>query len=226
MRILIIDDDPKLAVSLAKHLRSERFAVDIAATGKRGQELALVNEYDIILLDIRLPDQNGWITCANLRREGLLTPILMLTALDDVQDKIQGLDAGADDYLPKPFHIGELLARIRALTRRKTETKSSLIEKYDLRLDRTTFVVTRNNKKITLSAKEFAMLELFMMHPGKILSRETISEHVWDMNFEPRSNVIESFIRFLRQKIDQGNKQSLIRTIRGVGYMFTDGKNT
>ncbi len=183
-----------------------------------------MNEYDIILLDIMLPDKDGWTTCAELRRENLSTPILMLTALDDVEDKIHGLDAGADDYLPKPFHIGELLARIRALTRRKTDARSSIIEKYGLCLDRSTYVVTKNNRKIVLSAKEFALLELFMMHPGKILSRAAISEHVWDMNFEPRSNVIESFIRFLRQKIDDKKGLSLIRTIRGGGYMFTDGE--
>lgn len=225
MRILIIEDDPKLSASLAKHLRAERFAVDIAATGKRGEELAFVNEYDVILLDIMLPDQDGWITCAHLRREKLSTPILMLTALDDVEDKIQGLDAGADDYLPKPFHIGELLARIRALTRRKSDARTSIIKKYGLCLDRSTHLVTSGGKKILLSAKEFALLELFIMHPRKILSRETISEHVWDMNFEPRSNVIESFIRFLRHKIDPIKGPSLIRTIRGAGYMFTDGND-
>jgi len=225
MRILIIEDDQKLSASLAKHLRAERFAVDLAATGKRGEELALTNEYDIILLDIMLPGQDGWTTCAHLRHEKLTTPILMLTALDDVEDKIQGLDAGADDYLPKPFHIGELLARIRALTRRRTDSRSSVIEMFGLHLDRSTHVVTNNNTKIILSAKEFALLELFMMHPGKILSRETISEHVWDMNFEPRSNVIESFIRFLRQKIDPAQGPSLIRTMRGAGYMFTDGED-
>lgn len=225
MRILIIEDDPKLSASLAKHLRAERFAVDIASTGKRGEELALINEYDVILLDIMLPDQDGWSTCAHLRSKKVVTPILMLTALDDVEDKIKGLDAGADDYLPKPFHIGELFARIRALTRRKTDARSSVIEKYGLHLDRSTHQVTSGNKKILLSAKEFALLELFMMHPGKILSRETISEHVWDMNFEPRSNVIESFIRFLRHKIDPAKGPSLIRTIRGSGYMFTDREN-
>jgi DNA-binding response OmpR family regulator len=226
MRILIIEDDPKLSISLKKHLRAERFAVDISSTGEKGEELALVNEYDVILLDIMLPGQDGWITCSHLRRKNLAAPILMLTALDDVEDKIQGLDAGADDYLPKPFHIGELLARIRALTRRKTDARTSIIEKYGLYLDRSTHLVTSGGKKILLSAKEFALLELFMMHPEKILSRETISEHVWDMNFEPRSNVIESFIRFLRQKIDPVKGPSLIRTIRGAGYMFTDGENT
>jgi DNA-binding response OmpR family regulator len=222
MRVLIIEDDPKLSASLVKHLRAERFAVDTAATGTKGEELARVNDYDIILLDIMLPQQDGWTTCAHLREAKLTTPILMLTALDDVDDKIRGLDVGADDYLPKPFHIGELLARIRALTRRGTESRSSIIEKFCLRLDRSTHHVHRGKTEIPLSAKEFALLEFFMLHPGKILSRETISEHVWDMNFEPRSNLIDSFVRFLRNKIDSGSGPSLIRTVRGVGYMFTD----
>jgi DNA-binding response OmpR family regulator len=142
--------------------------------------------------------------------------------LDDVEDKIRGLDAGADDYLPKPFHIGELLARIRALTRRHTEVRTAVIEQFGLRLDTASHRVYRNDEEISLSAKEFALLELFMMSPGKILSREVISEHVWDMNYEPRSNVIDSFVRFLRQKIDVAPKPSLIQTLRGAGYMFTD----
>jgi two-component system OmpR family response regulator len=222
MRILIIEDDPKLSASLAKHLRAEGFAVDIAATGRKGEELAHINEYDVILLDIMLPSQDGWTTCKNLRTSKVLTPILMLTALDDVEDKIRGLDVGADDYLPKPFHIGELLARIRALTRRSTEVRTAVIEQFGMKLDVSAHRVSRHGKEIFLSAKEFALLELFMLHPGKLLSRETISEHLWDMNYEPRSNVIDSFVRFLRQKIDIASKPSLIQTVRGAGYMFTD----
>jgi two-component system copper resistance phosphate regulon response regulator CusR len=222
MRILVIEDDQKFSTSLVKHLRAEGFAVDMAATGKKGEELAHVNEYDVILLDIMLPHQDGWTTCKNLRAAKVITPILMLTALDDVEDKIRGLDAGADDYLPKPFHIGELLARIRALTRRKSEVRSAIIEQFGLKLDTATHRVVRDGKEIPLSAKEFAMLEFFMLHPGKILSRETISEHLWDMNFEPRSNVIDSFVRFLRQKIDIASRPSFIQTMRGAGYMFTD----
>jgi len=224
MRILLIEDDSKLSASIAKHLRADSFAVDIASDGRKGEEFAHVNEYDVILLDIMLPHQDGWTTCKNLRRTNVLTPILMLTALDDVDDKIRGLDSGADDYLPKPFHIGELLARIRALARRKTEVGTSNIEHYGLRLDTATHKAYRNGKEIILTSKEFALLELFMMHPGKIVSRETISEHLWDMNFEPRSNVIESFVRFLRQKIDQGFDTSLIQTVRGAGYIFSDEK--
>jgi DNA-binding response OmpR family regulator len=222
MRILLIEDDSKLSLSIAKHLRAESFAVDIAIDGRKGEECAHINEYDDILLDIMLPYQDGWTTCKNLRRANVLTPILMLTALDDIDDKIRGLDSGADDYLPKPFHIGELLARIRALTRRRTEFKTTNIEHFGLRLDIATHKAYRDGKEVLLSSKEFALLELFMMHPGKILSRETISEHLWDMNFEPRSNIIESFVRFLRQKIDKGFDTSLIHTVRGAGYIFSD----
>ena len=224
MRILLIEDDSKLSASIAKHLRAESFAVDIAGDGRKGEEFAHVNEYDVILLDIMLPHQDGWTTCRNLRHANVLTPILMLTALDDVDDKIRGLDSGADDYLPKPFHSGELLARIRALARRRTEVKTTDVVRFGLRLDIATHRAYREGKEIVLTSKEFALLELFMMNPGKILSRETISEHVWDMNFEPRSNIIESFVRFLRQKIDKGFDTSLIQTVRGAGYIFSDQK--
>ena len=222
MRILIIEDDPKLSGSIAKHLRAESFAVDIADNGKKGEELAHINEYDVILLDIMLPHQDGWTTCRNLRNAQVLTPILMLTALDDVDDKIRGLDSGADDYLAKPFHVGELLARTRALARRRTEVRSTIIEHFGLRIDLANHRSYRDEQEIILSSKEFSLLELFMMYPEKVLTRETISEHLWDMNFEPRSNVIESFIRFLRQKIDKGFDTSLIHTVRGVGYRFSD----
>lgn len=222
MRILLIEDDKKIAAGIAKNLRAESYAVDIATDGKTGEELALINENDLIILDVMLPRQDGWTTCSNIRRQNKLTPILMLTALDDVQDKIKGLDNGADDYLVKPFHIGELLARIRSLTRRKTDIRSTSIEKFGLRLDISSHKAFREGEEIILTTKEFSLLELFMMHPHKILSRETISEHLWDMNFEPRSNVIESFIKFLRQKVDRKFKTPLIHTIRGAGYMFSD----
>jgi two-component system copper resistance phosphate regulon response regulator CusR len=222
MRVLLIEDSRKAANAIAKVLRSEGYAVDIAGDGVRGEELAAVNDNDVIILDVMLPGQDGWVTCQNIRRRGILTPILMLTALDDVEYRIKGLDSGADDYLAKPFHTGELLARIRSLTRRKTEIRSSVIEKFGLRLDQNTHRLAREGKEISLSAKEYALLELFMLNAGRILSRETISEHVWDMNFEPQSNVIESFIKFLRQKIDKGFSYPLIHTVRGSGYIFSD----
>jgi len=224
MRILLIEDDKKIAAAVSKSLRAEGYAVDIAYDGIKGEELALVNDNDVIILDLLLPRQDGWTTCANLRKQNVLTPILMLTALQDVNDKIRGLDGGADDYLAKPFHFGELLARIRSLTRRKTEVRTSSIMQFGLELDQATHKAFREGKEISLTTKEFALLELFMMNPGKILSREMISEHLWDMNFEPRSNVIESFVKFLRQKMDKGFANRLIHTIRGSGYMFSDSK--
>ena len=224
MRILLIEDDPKLSASVAKNLRAETYAVDIALNGIKGEELAKVNDYDVILLDVLLPKQDGWQTCKNLRQAKVLTPILMLTALDDVEDKIRGLDSGADDYLAKPFHVGELLARIRSLVRRKSEVRTTVIERFGLKLDVAVRKAWRSGREISLTAKEFALLELFMMNAGKMITREMISEHLWDMNFEPRSNVIESFVRFLRQKVDKGFESSLIHTLRGSGYMLTDNK--
>ena len=220
MRILLIEDDKKITAALSKGLKPEGYAVDFAFDGISGEKLALVNNYDLIILDIMLPKQDGWQTCANLRKEKVLTPILMLTALDDVADKIKGLDKGADDYLPKPFHLGELLARIRALIRRRSEARSAVLENFGVKLDLNTHKAYREDKEIQLSTKEFALLELFMMKPNKILTREMISEHLWDMNFDPRSNVIESFIKFLRQKIDKDFEKPLIHTIRGSGYIF------
>jgi len=222
MRVLIIEDDKKIAAGIQKGLEAESYAVDVARDGVRGEELAKINDYDLIILDIMLPKQDGFTTCNNLRNDGIKTPILMLTALDDVDDKIKGLDTGADDYLAKPFHFGELLARLRALIRRNTEIKSSKISLYGVELDLNSHLVYREGREIKLSTKEYGLLELFMMNPNKILSRETISEHLWDMNFDPRSNVIESFVKFLRQKIDKDFNKPLIQTVRGSGYIFTD----
>jgi DNA-binding response OmpR family regulator len=222
MRVLIIEDDLRVADAIAKNLRAEAFAVDIARDGESGEEFAKINDYDVIVLDLMLPGQNGWATCKNLRRDGVLVPILMLTALDDVDDKIRGLDSGADDYLTKPFHFGELLARIRSLIRRHSTVRSTTVERYGLKLDLSTHKAHRDDHEISLTATEFSLLELFMLNPERILSRQEISEHLWDMNFDPRSNVIESFVRFLRQKIDRGFDRPLIHTVRGAGYIFSD----
>jgi DNA-binding response OmpR family regulator len=224
MRILLIEDDKKIVSALTKGLKSESFAVDAASDGKKGEELARINAYDIIILDVMLPKQDGWTTCKNLRSNSVLTPILMLTALDDVDDKIKGLNTGADDYLAKPFHFGELLARIRSLVRRNSQVKSSTIQKYGLTLDINTHKAFRNKKEISLTSKEFALLEYFMMNHNKILSRSEISEHLWDMNFDPKSNVIDSFVKYLRQKIDKSFDTPLIHTVRGSGYIFSDKK--
>ena len=224
MRVLLVEDDPKIAASLGRALRAESYAVDVAGDGIKGEELASMNDYDLVILDIMLPKQDGWQTCAHLRQAHVKTPILMLTALDDVADKIRGLDQGADDYLAKPFHTGELLARMRSLVRRRSEVRTAVLEKHGLRLDLNTHKASRDGKEVLLTAKEFALLELFMMNPDKILARETISEHLWDMNFDPRSNVVESFIKFLRQKIDKGFENPLIHTVRGAGYIFSDSE--
>lgn len=224
MRVLLIEDDRKIAASVKKILKAEGFAVDMAFDWVKGEELAVVNDNDVILLDVMLPKQDGWETCRKIREQNILTPILMLTALDDVEDKIRGLDSGADDYLAKPFHTGELLARIRSLARRRTDVRTTDVERFGLRLELKTHRAFREGKEITLTAKEFALLELFMMHPNELISRERISEHLWDMNFEPRSNVIESFIKFLRQKVDKGFSGSLIHTVRGSGYLFSDNQ--
>lgn len=222
MRVLIIEDDKKISDGLTKGLRQESFAVDQAFDGLQGECLAKINEYDAIVLDVRLPMQDGFETCRNLRHDKILTPILMLTALDDVADKIKGLDNGADDYLAKPFHFGELLARLRSLTRRSSKVRSTVISKYGISLDQNTHKALREGKEIMLTAKEFSLLELFLLNPDRILSREMISEHLWDMNFDPKSNIIESYVKFLRQKIDNGFSKQLIHTVRGAGYMFSE----
>ena len=192
MRILLIEDNRKIASALSKSLRAEGFAVDVAYDGIHGEELAKVNDNDVIILDVMLPGQDGWKVCDHLRRGNILTPILMLTALDDVSDKIKGLDSGADDYLAKPFHFGELLARIRSLARRTTEVRTASIEKFGLTLDVATHKAAREGKEIFLTAKEFALLELFILHPGKILSRETISD-TW-LKFIVRNGISTSIV--------------------------------
>lgn len=222
MRVLLIEDDKKLSAAIAKNLKAEGIIVDCAFDGLTGEEYASVDEHDVILLDILLPRQNGWTTCGNLRKAGVLTPILMLTALDQVEDKIRGLDGGADDYLAKPFHIGELLARIRLLARRRTTVRSATVERHGLVLDTAAHTVARDGTPISLTAKEFALLELFVMHPGALITRQMIIDHLWDMNFEPRSNVVEAFVRLLRKKIDRGYSVKLIHTIRGAGYVFSN----
>lgn len=222
MRILIIEDEKNLADGLKRAFVEQHYSVDISHTGEDGLFLANVNDYDLIILDIMLPDIDGWEVCKRLRRDKLTVPVLMLTALDTIDDKIKGLDEGADDYMTKPFDLRELMARARSLIRRQGEQKTTKIEIADLVMDTSERTVTRAGKDIKLSAKEFAMLEYFILNKNKVLTREMISEHVWDMNFDPRSNVIDSFVRFLRQKMDKGFDKQLIQTVRGVGYKFSE----
>jgi DNA-binding response OmpR family regulator len=222
MRILLIEDDTKIADGIRRGLTEQHYSVDIANDGEKGEFLAKTNDYDLLILDIMLPKRSGWEVCKAIRAEKITTPILMLTALDSVDDKIRGLDEGADDYLTKPFNFGELLARIRSLVRRNSDERTTMISIADLFIDTAKREVMRAGNKITLSAKEFAMLEYFMLNKNKVLTREMISEHVWDMNFDPQSNVIDSFVRFLRQKIDKGYSPELIHTVRGFGYKLSD----
>lgn len=220
MRILIIEDEKNLADALKRALAEQHYSVDLAYKGDDGLYLADVNDYDLIILDIMLPDINGFEVCKTLRKDKITSPILMLTAMDSIENKIKGLDQGADDYMTKPFDLGELLARVRSLIRRTSSQKTSVIEVADMIIDTSERSVSRSGIEIKLSAKEFALLEYFVLNKNKVLTREMISEHVWDMNFDPQSNVIDSFVRFLRQKIDKEFEYPLIQTIRGVGYKF------
>ncbi len=222
MRILVIEDDPNIADVMRRGLQEQHYSVDYSANGEEGEEMAQISDYDLIILDLMLPKKDGRAVCRDLREAGVVTPILMLTALDAVEEKISGLDAGADDYLTKPFHFGELLARVRSLIRRQSDHRKSEILVGDLTLDTARRSVERAGRTIALTAKEFALLEYFVLNKGKVLTREAISEHVWDMNFDPQSNVIDSFVRFLRQKIDKEFDRPLIHTVRGVGYRLSE----
>lgn len=222
MRILIIEDDRNIAEAIRQELVDHHYLVDVVYDGRAGEELAVSNDYDLILLDLMLPGRDGREVCKSLRKEGIATPILMTTALGEDTDVIHGLDVGADDYLVKPFHMGVLLARVRSLGRRRLEQKTTELCAADLVLDTARRTVTRAGVPVALTSKEFALLEYFMMHRDRVLTREMISEHVWDMNFDPRSNVIDSLVRFLRQRIDRDFSPPLIHTVRGVGYRFSE----
>jgi DNA-binding response OmpR family regulator len=222
MRVLIVEDNLNLADGIRRGLVEQHYSVDVAHDGEKGLEYARTNDYDLIILDILLPKLDGNSVCRELRKEGMATPILMLTALGSARDVITGLDGGADDYLTKPFDFGVLLARIRSLTRRQSDQKTAEIRVADLVIDRATRMVMRNGRNIVMTAKEYSLLEYFALNNGRVLTREEISEHVWDINFDPRSNVIDSLVRFLRQKIDKDQNPQLIQTVRGVGYCFSD----
>lgn len=222
MKILVVEDEERVAHFIQKGLKEEGHAVDVSYDGEDGEFMAEVNEYDLIILDLMLPKKNGITVCRELRESGVNTPVLMLTARDSVEDKVRGLDAGADDYLPKPFAFEELLARVRALLRRQSESKTPILKIADLELDPISRRVTRAGKPIRLTTKEYALLEYMMRNPGKVLSRTLIGEHVWDMNFDPESNVIDVYVSHLRAKVDKGFDPPLIHTLRGQGYILTD----
>ncbi|MEE8373046.1 MAG: response regulator transcription factor, partial [Dehalococcoidia bacterium] len=218
MRILVVDDDRRLSSIIKRGLLEEAYAVDAAHDGEDGQYLAEVNPYDLIILDIMMPKRDGLQMCRGLRANGVNTPILMLTARDAVEDRVKGLDAGADDYLVKPFAFNELLARVRALLRREGMFKSPEIVVGDLVLNTLTREVRRGDRAIELTTKEYVILEYFMRHPNVVVTRTMLEEHAWDYDFDSMSNLIDVYIRRLRSKIDADGENSLIQTVRGAGY--------
>ena len=221
MRILLIEDEADAAQILAKGLRRQSYAVDIAGDGEAGLYEASVNDYDLIILDCMLPRKDGFAVCRELRAQGSAVPVLMLTARDDVEDRIAGLDTGADDYLTKPFHFHELLARLRALLRRGKALRPERIVIADLVVDTRAHVVKRNGRLIELTSREYALLEYLARRADEVVGRAEIAEHVWDLHFDPFSNLIEVYVQRLRRKLDDGSAQKLIHTRRGEGYLLT-----
>ena len=218
MRILVVEDELKMAGLLRRGLVEEGYAVDVARTGDDAIWMASAVDYDAIVLDLMLPGVHGIEVCRRARENGVWSPVLMLTARDAVGDRVAGLDAGADDYLPKPFSFAELLARLRALVRRGSGERPVVLEVGDLRLDPATHQVWRGRTEVQLSAKEFALLEAFMRRPGQVLSRLQLIEHAWGYAYENRSNVVDVYVRYLRDKVDRPFERSSIETVRGVGY--------
>jgi two-component system, OmpR family, response regulator len=218
VRVLIVEDDIPLASALRRGLRAEGMVADVAVKGEDALWMVSSAEFDAVVLDVMLPGIDGFETCRRLRDDGVWTPIIMLTARDSVDDRVQGLDAGADDYLVKPFSLAELLARLRALARRGPVERPAVLEVGDLQLDPATREVRRGDTEITLSAKEFALLEAFMRRPGEVLTQLQLLEHAWDYDYENRSNVVEVYVRYLREKIDRPFGVMSIETVRGAGY--------
>lgn len=218
MRILLIEDEHKIAAAIKKGLEQESYAVDIAYTGESGYDYIATETYDVIILDRMLPELDGLAFCQRLRTEHNNTPILMLTAKGQVQDRVEGLNAGADDYLVKPFAFEELLARVKALTRRPSQVLGKTLKIADLTLDTVTYEVKRGGSTIQLSAKEFALLEYLLRHKEHILSKDQIIQHVWNYDANILPNTVEVFVGYLRQKIDKPYKSNLIQTVRGFGY--------
>jgi DNA-binding response OmpR family regulator len=220
MRLLLVEDDPRITRFVAKGLREQSYAVDIAANGDEALYQAEINTYDLIVLDVMIPGRDGFAVCRELRKTGQRVPILMLTARDAVADRVTGLDAGADDYLTKPFEFRELLARLRALSRRTGEVRAAKLTVADLVLDTAAQTVFRGGRQIPVTTKEYALIEFLARNAGRVVGRAEIAEHVWDDNFDPFSNLIEVYVNRLRRKIDAGAAQPLLHTRRGAGYIL------
>jgi heavy metal response regulator len=222
MRILIVEDERQIAAFLERGLKEEGYAIDVVYNGNDAVDWATSVEYDGIVLDVMLPGRDGFSVCRELRSRGNKTPILMLTARDTVDDRVTGLDTGADDYLVKPFAFKELVARVRAITRRQGDTRSVDLQVGDLILNTLTHTAQRGEHRIELTTKEYNLLEFLMRNPSRVLSRTQIAEHVWNLDFLSESNLIDVYIRYLRRKIDDGSEQKLIKTVRGSGYLISD----
>lgn len=221
MQILLIEDSPKMAEAMRRGLAEHGYQVTVCHSGREGEELACQEPFALVVLDLMLPDHDGVDLCRNLRRRGCKTPVLMLTALSSTKDKVEGLNAGADDYLTKPFEFEEFLARVRALLRRGTETESALLHYADLEMDLIKRKVTRGGQTIHLTHKEFTFLEYLMRNPDRVLSRAMIGSNVWDMNFDAFSNVIDVYVSNLRRKVDKPFPTPLLHTVVGAGYMLS-----
>lgn len=226
MRILLVEDETKVSSFIARGLAAERYAVDVAADGPSGLDLANTYHYDLIMLDLMLPGMEGTEVLRRIRGKNATVPVLILTAKDAVADKINNFEAGADDYLTKPFAFAELLVRIKALLRRGPVTRSSTVRVADLELDRLSQQVKRAGKRIDLTSKEYGLLEYLMSNAGRVLSRTMIIEHVWDQSFDGITNIVDVYVRHLREKIDDGHERKLIRTVRGVGYTIGSGEES
>jgi DNA-binding response OmpR family regulator len=226
MRVLVVEDDRKVAGFIEQGLREEGYAVDLARDGEEATMLAHVNAYDVILLDVVLPKKNGFQVATELRREGRNTPILMLTSRDAVEDVVRGLDAGADDYLAKPFPFDELLARMRALCRRGGAERLDMLRFHMVALDRLRRVATAHDRPLDLTPKEFQLLEYFLLHPEEVIRRTTLLEKIWDMQFDPESNVVDVHIKNLRRKLTEAAGEPLVANVRGVGFRLRRGSGS